>query len=202
LFFGGSLEEHMAKKFFLFEIEGDEDFLRGTLGGYFSAMNEPMEGVFFGSEHGLEDEGFLEKLVEFLGIKRENNLLIVAEEKSQLVKDALSQVSELNIRGIHPLKSISYPFEVLCYNEVVGLKVRETLENLPEGAKATGLASEEKKRPEHFEISVYTPEHPYRFHAKGEIVGEVEAVLRSYRVLSEFDVMRFGEANIELEQGE
>jgi hypothetical protein len=196
------LEERMSKRFFLFEIEGDEEFLRGTLEGYFSARNEPMEGVFFGSEHGLEDEGFLEKLVEFLGIKRENNLLVVAQEKSELVKDALAKVSGLNVRGIHPIKSISYPFEVLCYNEALGLKVKETLENLPEGARATGLASDEKKRPEHFEISVYTPAHPYRFHAKGEIVGEVEAVLRSYRVLSEFDVVRFGEANIEIDQGE
>jgi|GEM_PF-2691579 len=192
----------MAKRFFLFEIEGDENFLRGTLEGYFSARNESMEGVFFGSEHGLEDVGFLEKLVEFLGIKRESNLLIVAEEKSELVKEALSRVSRVKTTGIHLLKSLSYPFEILCYNEAIGLKVKETLENLPEGAKAIGLASDEKKRPEHFEISVYTPEHPYRLHAKGEIAGEVEAVLRSYRVLSQFDVVRFGAANIEVESGD
>lgn len=192
----------MDEKWFLVEVIGDEAFLRGYVEGYLSARGIDVGGVYFGSDYGLEDEGFLTRLEEFFGLKVEHNLLLMKGEHRAYLSEAFAKLPErwrLRVGTFREVREIRFPFKVREANREVAEKIKALLNSPPKGATIANLHVTERVVTEKIEQGLYTPAHPYEFKGEGQIEGEIEAVLRTYRALSEFEGVSFGEPEITFE---
>lgn len=191
--------EAMSKEYLLIEIDGDEQFMRGYIEGYFAATGKDMNGLYYGSEVGLDDERFLTKVKHFLGVELEHNLLIVQKEVLPILDEAFSRLQRreiLAIRSKRPLQRIEFPFRVDTPSREVAGQLKGLLAALPEGSRIERLTLREDKLDDEFETSAYAPEHPYRLRVSGVLTGEIEPVLKTYRLLSEFENVVFDEPHL------
>lgn len=186
----------MPDRYYLVEIEGDEAFLRGYVEGYFRARGVDVSGVHFGSDVGLDDERFVTRLQTFFGLKVEHNLLVMREEFKTHLDEAIARLPErwrLEVKAAREVHAIRFPFRVDTASREVAQRLKALFAGLPEGARIEDATFHEERRDDQFETSAYAPEHPYRFRAAGTLTGEVEATLRAYRTLGEFEHVVFDE---------
>jgi hypothetical protein len=185
----------MADRAFLIEVSGDELFLRGYVEGWFAALGEEAEGIYFGSEFGLDDEGLVQRLEELLRLKREENLLIVTEAFWAAFEQALARLPEatrLRLGERCLLKEVRFPFSLTVYNRGLGAAFKTLLSELPEGAHLVSFDQTERIEESGVHVSAVAPmDHPYEYHANGEIGGEVPAAIALYRKLARYENVTF-----------
>lgn len=189
----------MNAKYFLVEIDGDELFLRGYVEGFFRARGVDIEGIYFGSEYGLDDQGFLSELETFFGLKVEHNLLVIREEVLAYLEEAMSRLPErwrLSVTARRQLKEIKYPFKAKTANVEVAQRIKNALANLPVGSRVEEMKFREEKHADDFETAAYAPQHPYEYRVSGILCGEIEPTLKAFRLLSEFEQVSWGKPSI------
>ncbi len=186
----------MSSRYFLIEIDGDEAFLRGYVEGYFRARNLDVSGVYFGSDYGLDDERFLTRLRNFIGLKVEHNLLVMREEFRVHLEEAITRLPErwrIAVKAAREVREIRFPFRVETASREVAGRLKAMLEGLLEGVRLEGASIREEQSDEGFETAAYAPDHPYRFWATGTLAGAIEPTLKAYRMLADFEHVEFDE---------
>lgn len=187
----------MAHRTHLIEVSGDELFLRGYVEGWFAALGEEAEGVYFGSEFGLDDEGLVHKLEELLRLRREKNLLIVTDAFWAPFEQALARLPEatrLSLGERCILQEIRFPFSITVYNRELADTFKALFDAPPPGARLEPFDQAERHEESGVHVSAVAPlDHAYEYHANGEIGGEVQGALALYRKLARYENVSFGE---------
>lgn len=191
----------------LIEAIGDEAFIRGYVEGWFSGRGLDVEGVHFGSDHGMEHEGFLTKLEQLFGLKVEKNLLIISDALLSEFDQALGRLPEprkMTIGARRVLAGIRFPFQVTVYNRQLADDIDALLVGPAGGARIDDFERHSRddadgSEGQRKEVGAYAPEHDYRYDAKGVITGDIACALKLDRSLAAYENVRFSNPELQIE---
>ena len=181
-------------------IEGHENFVKGFVRGIVTGAKSGTR-VLFNNEHDISRRTIGERIKEFFDASSVHTHLIVDNDTTSLIEDALGIEGEnLDIKIVSKrlVVSASFKFKYKAYAENYGSMLKGIFENLPEGVSvSTDYAPKEEFHPESKGAEAYAPEHNYIIRAKGTVSGNLGALLELFTRCQKEPLIRI--ENIELE---
>jgi hypothetical protein len=175
----------MAATFCELIIKGDDSLLLAYMHGFLTGK-KIKRGVVFSNECPLEIHQ-LREMIEYHG--EVLHLICRTGLKATLVsaiKNAPEQYS-FEIKKEQRISAASFAFEFATFSKNVASILKKTFSRIPAGLKFVKYEPQEKIDPEAAGPEGYAPLHDYKFFGEGEVLGDIETILRFHRKLSRND---------------
>jgi len=155
-------------------VHGHDRDLKGYLTGYLKA-SKPARLVF------ADDAGFhIQHLRERIRHHGEVQHVIMQETHVARIRAALAAAApayRFEVKEERPLETAYFGFEFDTPSRKVAEQLKKLLAGLPKGARVEGYTPEEESTADAGGTEIYTPAHDYSFKGRGEIHGDVFAVV-------------------------
>jgi hypothetical protein len=175
-------------------VRGDDRDLKGYLTGYFSAAR-PLRFEF------ADDAGFhISHLRERIRHHGEVQHVIVSETDAHEIHRALDGAApryEFEVKETRNIEQVRFLFEFDTPSRKVAKKLKALLDNLPAGTHLENYTFEEETDPGAADTELYAPEHDFKFAGRGEIVGDVFAVIEMRALMAAIDFVRAHEIEVD-----
>jgi hypothetical protein len=184
----------MAVKHYDFIIKGDEDELYLYLEGFLRGKGVK-SGYLFTDRHPFQSH-FLKELIQYHGDVAH---LICRSNLRPVIRAAIANSPEgfeCEIVESRPVSRAAFEFKFKTANRKVAGAIKRLLGRHPAGVKLIDYQPEEVVNPEAKGAEGYAPLHEYTFGGKGQIVGDVEGVLRVYQKLESNEFIHCEEIDI------
>ena len=175
----------MAATFYELIIKGDDSLLLAYMHGFLKGK-KIKRGVIFSTECPLEIHQ-LREMIEYRG--EVLHLICRNSLKTTLVsaiKNAPEQYS-FEIKKEQRISAASFAFEFETFSSKVAGILKRTFSRIPAGLTLVTYEPQEKLDPDAAGPEGYAPLHDYKFFAKGEVLGDIETLLRFHKRLSRND---------------
>ncbi len=172
-------------------VKGDQNLLSAYLQG-FLAGRKIKEGVIFSRNYPIQIH-HLRELIHYHG--EVLHLVCRAAIRPTVVSAIKSAPAGLSfeIKVERKVSSASFGFEFETVSKDVATDLKRTFASLPKELKMKGFKPREEIDPEAKGPEGYAPMPSYCYSGKGEVAGDVEALLAFYQKLSQNEFVRAGE---------
>jgi hypothetical protein len=189
------MEVFMAATFYELIIKGNEDLLYAYLHGFMSGRKIE-KGIIFSNEHPLA----IHHLREFLEYRGEVLHLVCRARLRASVISAVESAPKdysFELKKEQRIASASFSFEFETFNREAAGNLKKIFASLPKGLKLVAYEPEESIHPDAAGPEGYAPMHEYRFHGKGNVLGDVETLLDFHEQLSHNDFIKLEEIRLD-----
>lgn len=184
----------MADSYHELVIDGALPVVKGFVIGNLLARGLDPNYVLFAEEHGIECEGFVAHLAEWMRLHATSTHLLVPNPlHNDLKADIANAVNHLGlkIRRDRLIRSASFRFSYTAYSKQLALELDSLLKRFPDRVR---ISDEYNPRtsldPQAVGVELYTPAHAYEVQASGTATGDLATILELRRMAHEHELMR------------
>ena len=181
-------------------IEGADKVVRAFVTGFTAGCGRPGV-VVFGSEYGLDDTSFGERLKALLAGGSHHVLLAPAELAKPLAEAMARHGGAVGVGLVRQrtVEALSFGVEIEVFSRELAEEIRrDLLAAPPAGVRIDGLTEHEENHPEAHGPELYSPMHEYIFRASGRFIGEPVEIMRIRARASARDFVTVGPMHIEV----
>ena len=174
-------------------VKGDDRDLVPYLAGFLAANG--VAGVYFAEESGLHVHALRERIRHHGEVQH----VVCTEEAAATVRDALAKAIPrylFEIKEEREIGGAAFRFQIETPSRDVAQLVRDTLAGVPVGTALSGFQPREEIDSSSTGPELYSPFHGYVFHAKGELKGDVDGVIKMRRRLCTIEFVECDEVDL------
>lgn len=169
-------------------LEGPSDRIRAFVAGFLAGAGVPGDAVLHGPDLPLHPEPLGERLRAALRGARHEVLFAPAQGAARVAAAIAGAPARLGLRVLEraTLVAASVAFDADTPSRDAAARIHATLDALPAGVSLVDVEREELD-PAAGGVELYAPVHAYRYRARGRVVGELAAVVRTHAMLAALD---------------
>ncbi|MCB1154395.1 MAG: hypothetical protein H6684_03240 [Deltaproteobacteria bacterium] len=148
-------------------------------------LGDPESEVFVSSDLGIIGEGRIHHILSVLHVVAEHTHVLIPAEKLPGVRARLAKSSDsIRILAAHEVLETHFHFSFACYSKEHAQKIRQILDDLPEGVKLADFQADTRDDIEARGQELYSPVHDFEYEGKGLVTGTVKG-LGAWRKIAE-----------------
>lgn len=191
----------MSEEYREMVVEGPPLLLKGYLAGLAVARGMDPGLVLFANEVGVDSEGILEQLAEWMHLHGVISHLLVPRSFHGDVKQGLAKASEhfgVKVKSDRSIRSASLPFQFTAYSTKQAASVEDLFARFGDRIRfPEDYRPAETVDPSARGVEAYTAVHEYEKSGHGTVTGSLAAMMELQRAASDVPVLKVGKIRLQ-----